>query len=290
MAKRPGLGKGLEELLRGPDSGLLNSGLGTLTNQLIELPLSQITHNPQQPRHKFDEGSLKELAQSIKERGVVQPIIVRPKESGYELVAGERRWRAAQLAGLETIAAVVRDVDDGDAFLIAIVENLQREDLNPFEKAQALQRLNKDFGFSQEEIGDEIGLSRSAVANLIRLLSLDSKTLRYVADGLLEEGHARALLAVEDEGKRRQLADVAVHQKLTVRQVEARVKRLETDPRIRLQRDPDPDMVNLQRQLSETLGVLVKIKEKKTGQTGVLSIHYQSLAKLEEIIQQLRKT
>ena len=288
MARRPSLGKGLDELLTNTVPSLDQGTSGLATSQLVELQLSQISHNEAQPRQTFNEVHLTELAQSIKSQGVVQPLIVRPIDRGYQLVAGERRWRAAQMAGLTTVPVIIREVDDSDSLVIALIENLQREDLNPIEEAKALQRLYEDFGYKQGEIGGVIGKSRAAVNNLIRLLNLDQSILDLVAQGELEEGHARALLGLNHPGKRKHLAEEAVDQKLTVRQLEEQVRRLNTSTKAKPSTPPDQDLLILERELTDKLGAAVRIKQSKRGKTGALTVYYKSLDKLDEILKLLR--
>jgi len=287
MAKRPSLGKGLEALLGQNNPELPISSTENHENQLLELQVSQITRNPQQPRQVFEDESLRELADSIRSNGVVQPIIVRPVEQGYELVAGERRWLASQQAGLDTIPVIVKAVNDVDALVIALIENLQRDDLNTFEEAQALHRLYTEFGLTQGAIGEAIGKSRTTVNNLIRLMNLDQSILQLLANEKLEEGHARALLGVENESRRKSLARDVVTRDLTVRQLEAKIRQLAGGKRKAPKAPQSADLINLQRRLSDELGLLVKIKESKPGKSGVLAIHYQSLEKLHEVLKLL---
>ena len=290
MAKRRGLGTGLDELLGTQSSDLEDPQSRGSGAQLTELRISQIKPNPQQPRRKIDETSLTELAESIKTTGVIQPVVVRPTASGYELVVGERRWRAAQIAERTSIPAIVRDVNDSDALVIALIENLRRADLNAYEEALALKRLQEEHRMSQAEIAENIGKSRVAVANLLRLLNLSSEILDLLVDGQLEEGHARALLGLHNDVKRRDLAHEAAKRKLTVRQLEAKVRQLNKEGQGSPTKEPDADILRLQRDLSDLLGVLVRIKESKKGRSGVLSIHYETLDKLEQVIEKLRRS
>ena len=290
MAKRRGLGTGLDELLGTQSSDLEDPQARGVGAQLTELRISQIKPNPQQPRRKFNETSLAELAESIKTKGVIQPVVVRPTASGYELVVGERRWRAAQLAERTSIPAIVRDVNDSDALVIALIENLRRDDLNAYEEALALKQLQEEHSMSQAEIAENIGKSRAAVANLLRLLNLSSEILDLLVDGQLEEGHARALLGLHNDIKRRDLAREAAQRKLTVRQLEAKVRQLNKEDQSSPTKETDADILRLQRDLSDLLGVLVRIKESKKGRSGVLSIHYETLDKLEQVIEKLRRS
>lgn len=290
MEKRKGLGSGLEKLLGTHNSGQNNQPSTAVGTQLLQLRISQIRPNPNQPRRKFDDDSLAELAESIKSTGIIQPIVVRPTTSGYELVVGERRWRATQLAGLATIPVIVRDVNEVDTLVLALVENLRRDNLNAYEEALALKRLQEEHHMSQGEIAKQIGKSRTAVTNLLRLLNLPSEILDLLAGGQLEEGHARALLGLHNDAKRRDLARQTADRKFTVRQLEAKVRQLNKGRQPDVVKEPDADILRLQRDLSDLLGVLVRIRESKKGRSGVLSIHYETLEKLDQVIEKLRKT
>jgi ParB family transcriptional regulator, chromosome partitioning protein len=218
VAERPrGMGRGLAALLSPTDEDR--------EPELRELPVELIAPNPSQPRRHFDEASLVALADSLRERGVLQPVLVRPVAGGsYELIAGERRWRAAQLAGFETVPAVVRPHDDAASLELALIENMAREDLNPVEEARACALLVDELGLTREEIGRRVGRSRVAVSNLMRLLDLPDDVLDLLATGQLSEGHGRALLTASDHGDRRQLARRAVAEGWSVRATEARAR------------------------------------------------------------------
>lgn len=214
MARKGGLGKGLESLMGTADAEVSAVAADST------IPLKEIRPNKGQPRKQFDQADLDELADSIKQNGVLQPILVRRKGSTYEIVAGERRYQAAKLAGLEEIPAVIRDISDEDVFRLALIENLQRSDLTPIEEAKGYQKLIKDNGFTQEELGKVLSKSRSTIANTLRLLDLPKEVQSMMEDGSLTAGHARAILAVAgDEGKLR-LAQKVVEENLTVRQTE----------------------------------------------------------------------
>ncbi|HYI62193.1 MAG TPA: ParB/RepB/Spo0J family partition protein [Acidimicrobiales bacterium] len=229
MARRSGLGRGLDALI--PGSGAADppaepaAGLG-----LAELPIEDIEPNPHQPRVHFDDENLAALTASVRELGVLQPVLVRPVGERYELIAGERRWRAARRAGLARIPAVVRTVDDGASLEQAVVENLHRQDLNPLEEAGAYQQLIEDFGLTQEEVSRRVGRSRSAVANILRLFQLPPSVQRMVRDGQLSAGHARALLASPDRAFQEVLARTCLEKGMTVRDVEEAVRVRHADP------------------------------------------------------------
>lgn len=220
MARRSGLGRGLDALIPGSTDEAGEAVEPPPGPGLSDLLVADIEPNPHQPRSQFDEDSLAALAASIRELGVLQPVLVRPVDGRYELVAGERRWRAARRAGLERIPAVVRAIDDSTSLEQAVVENLHRQDLNPLEEAGAYQQLVEDFGLTQEEVARRVGRSRSAVANILRLFQLPPSVQRMVRDGQLTAGHARGLLGSPDRAFQEALARRAVEESLTVREVE----------------------------------------------------------------------
>jgi ParB family transcriptional regulator, chromosome partitioning protein len=217
---RPGMGRGLGAILSVSAEGVRDGD-----EQLRELSLELIAPNPKQPRRHFDQESLEALAGSLGERGVLQPVLVRPRPGGsYELVAGERRWRAAQIAGLKSIPAIVRDREDAQALEAALVENMAREDLNPIEEARACAALVEELGLTREDVGRRVGRSRVAVSNLVRLLDLPDEAIELLQDGALSEGHGRALLLAHDHGSRRALAREAAAEGWSVRVTEARAR------------------------------------------------------------------
>src|SRR5215471_5045130 len=216
MARPGGLGKGL--------GALIPTGTVEVGASLQEIPISTIRANPQQPRQHFDEETLAALAESIREVGVLQPVLVREHGDGFELIAGERRWRAARRVGLQTIPAIVRSADDAGMLQQSIVENVQREELNPLEEAAAYQQLIEDFELTHDEVASRVGKSRATVTNMLRLLQLPPAIQRYVKDGSLRMGHARALLGTPDRAFQEQLAKRAVAEDLSVREVEDAVR------------------------------------------------------------------
>ena len=221
MARRSGLGRGLGALI--PDDAEIQQEIGA---SFQELPIDSIVPNPYQPREEFDEAGISSLADSIEQVGVLQPILVRPVDDGYQLIAGERRWRASRQAGLDVIPAIVREVRDVGALEQAVVENLHRQDLNALEEAAAYQQLIDDFGFTQEELAKRVGKSRPTVTNTLRLLNLPPAIQGLLIDGRLQAAHARALLPVEDRTEQQRLAELAVEEGWSVRQVETAVKDL----------------------------------------------------------------
>jgi ParB family chromosome partitioning protein len=254
------------------------------------IPIDLVQRNPQQPRKHFDEGDLAELANSIRTHGVLQPILVRPIPGGkFEIVAGERRWRAAQRAGLHTIPAVVRELNEVEVLEIAIVENVQRTDLNPIEEAQGFQALIDRFGRTQEEIAEAVGKSRPHIANMLRLLKLPEDLQEMVRDGRLSSGHARAILTAPDP---RGLAQRAISEGLNVRDVERLAQQAKDEkhgPRVSppASDGKSADTRALEQSLSNAIGVDVSINE-KTGTAGEVKISYKTLEQLDDIIRRLR--
>ena len=254
-------------------------------DELRQIPLEAIHPGRYQPRSVFDEEKLEELASSIRAQGVVQPIVVRSSGDGeYELIAGERRWRAAQLAEIDEIPAVVRDVPDEVAVAMSLIENIQREDLNPLEEATGLRRLIDEFKMTHQEAADAVGRSRAAVSNLLRLLELMQEVKEMVDGRDLEMGHARALLSLGEE-LQVQAAREVVQKRLSVRETEALVRRLQNAGR-KSDRRVDPDILRLQNSIGETLGARVKIQHQASGK-GKLVISYNSSDEFEGILERL---
>lgn len=256
---------------------------------LKSLPISSIAPLPDQPRTHFDEGALEELAESIRTRGVIQPIIVRPRENGrYQLVAGERRWRAAQKAQLHEIPAIVRDLDEREVMALALIENLQREDLNPVEEGRAYRRLAEQEGMTQAEIATMVDKSRSHVANMQRLLDLPDDVLGLVAVGSLSMGHARALIGHDEASA---LARRAADQRMSVREVERLVKRGAVSKPRQAPRETsandNADIAAVQSHLEDFLGMAVRIATDKSPQQGAVTIRYRTLDQLDLICQRL---
>ena len=288
--KKRGLGRGLDALLGGnagattsPDSGAEPS-----RGELRNLPVDLIQRGRYQPRTDMHTESLEDLAESIRAQGVVQPIVVRPiSDQRFEIIAGERRWRAAQLAGLQDIPAVVRDVPDRAAIAMALIENIQRENLNPMEEAQALQRLIDEFEMTHQQAAEAVGRSRTGVTNLLRLLELNQDVKLLLEKGQLEMGHARALLALKGAAQ----SDVArkvAERGLSVRETEDLVRRTQQPkPAAKAAPKLDPDVRRLQDDLTETLGAGVQIQQGSKGK-GKLVIQYNSLDELEGILSHIR--
>jgi ParB family chromosome partitioning protein len=283
-ARHKGLGRGLDALLGG------NTKRSSSEDELAQLPVTALKPGKYQPRTRMDEASLAELAASIKVRGVIQPIVVRPVGSSqYEILAGERRWRAARLAGLEQIPAVVREVPDEAALGIGLIENIQREDLNPIEEANGLKRLIDEFKLTHEEVAGAVGRSRAGVTNLLRLLELASAVQAMVLDGRIDMGHARALLALS-KSRQVEVAEQVAAKGLSVRETERLVQEAMAPPAAarHAAKGLDPDSRRLQEELSETLGATVHLKPRAAGKGSVV-IDYSSLDQLSGIVQRLKR-
>ncbi|HZJ95115.1 MAG TPA: ParB/RepB/Spo0J family partition protein [Thiopseudomonas sp.] len=282
--KKRGLGRGLDVLLSSATASAQQDRTAKAEDQELQhLAIERIQRGKYQPRRDMDQTSLEELAESIKAQGVMQPIVVRSiAENKYEIIAGERRWRAAQLAGLKTIPALVRNVTDEAAIAMALIENIQREDLNPVEEAMALQRLQKEFELTQQEVANAVGKSRASVANLLRLIGLPDEVKTLLAHGDLEMGHARALLGLPTE-QQIQAARHVVAKGLTVRQTEAMVRNILADKPKHEKPAIDPDVKRLEQKLAERLGTQVQIKHGAKGK-GQLVIKYGSLDELQGVL------
>jgi ParB family chromosome partitioning protein len=280
LSKPKGLGRGLDALLGAAEPERRES-LGTL-------PVGAIRPGRYQPRTRMDEGSLGELAASIRSQGVMQPVIVRPLDrgGGYELIAGERRWRAAQIAGLTEIPAIVREVPDDAALAMSLIENIQREELNPIEEATGVQRLIEEFRMTHEQAADAIGRSRSATSNLLRLLKLAKPVQQMLLQGMLEMGHARALLTL-DAARQIETANRVAARGLSARETEALVRRVARRPSIRDRGGADRDLARLEEEWSERLGTTVEIRADRKG-AGKLVLHFSGLDHLEQLLQKLR--
>ena len=291
--KRQSLGKGLDALLGlaediTADQELANDGKKLSDGALKKIPVEFLQRGEYQPRREFNSDSLQELADSIASQGLIQPIVVREiAQNKYEIIAGERRWRAAQLAGLDSVPAIVREISNQATIAIALIENIQREDLNAIEESQALIRLQDEFNLTQQQVAQAVGKSRSAVTNLMRLASLQPMVQQQLERGDIELGHAKCLLALEGETQILAARTVA-SEGLTVRQTEVLVKKLQLpDTQIKTKTTPNQDILNLQNQLSEKLGAAVKIQHGSKG-AGKLSISYNSVDELDGILSHLK--
>jgi ParB family chromosome partitioning protein len=282
MIKMKGLGRGLDALLSGSDK--------PQGDEQRNLPVERLRPGKYQPRTHMDQDSLAELAASIKTQGVMQPILVRavdstPGSERYEIVAGERRWRAAQLAGLSEVPVLVRSIPDEQALAMALIENIQRENLNPLEEAQGLQRLIDEFGLTHQQAADAVGRSRPAASNLLRLLQLTAPVQELLMTGRIDMGHARALLPVSS-GQQVGLAQRVVQKGLSVRETERLVQQLLNPPKHAPEKAIDRDLLSLQERLSDGLGTNVAIRSNKKG-AGKVTIEFSSLDQLDGLISRL---
>jgi ParB family chromosome partitioning protein len=312
MSKKRGLGRGLDALLGDAlaQNKSATDAAGTTEAQEVSIQPNEVESDKQmggikhmpvefiqpgqyQPRKDMHQEALEELAASIKAQGLMQPIVVRPisnkessKEAGknarYEIIAGERRWRATQLAGLDTVPVIIKDVPDDAAIAMALIENIQRENLNSMEEAQALHRLQQEFELTQQEVGDAVGKSRATVANLLRLMQLNDDVKIMLERGDIEMGHAKALLGLQDQ-KQSEAARYVVAKEMTVRQTEAYVRNLQDEVKPKEKVRPNPDILRLERTLGERLGATVAIQHSAKGK-GKLVINYSNLDELDGIL------
>lgn len=281
MGKR-GLGKGLDALI--PKSNVVEEKAG-----VQEVEIKQIVRNEKQPRQEFDNDKLKELADSIKEHGIIQPILVRQIGNGnYEIIAGERRWRAAKIAGITKVPVVIKDVSEREVTEIALIENIQREDLNPIEEAMAYRQLIDEFGLTQEELSKRVGKSRPFIANSMRLLNLPNEAQHLVQKGMLTSGHARALLALEHSEDQSKMANRIIEKNLTVRQIEEMVKQAsgqKTKKNPKKAKPGIPIIKDIEEKFQTRLGTKVRIKHNE--KRGCIEIEYYGEDDLQRIIEQI---
>ena len=284
---KKGLGRGLGALIPGASEPRLETDGGALS---FRVEVDRITPSPFQPRRTFDEAKIDELAASIRNQGIIQPLVVRRKGDGYELIAGERRWRAAMRAGLTQVPIVVRDASDHEALQLALVENLQREDLNPIEEANGYRRLLEEFQWSQEEMAEKVGKSRPAIANSMRLLSLPTEVQQEVSSGNLPAGQARALLGLHSEPLILSAYREVLAKGLSTRETEKLVRHLLLGRRRRRQVPLiDPDLRSIVEELQRLLGTRVRLLPKARSARGKIEIEYYSLPDLDRIIQTIKK-
>ena len=281
--QKTGLGKGLSALIPvAPPQSVQNT---SRDDPKTQVEIDKISPSPFQPRRAFDEIKLQELAMSIRNQGIIQPLVVRPKGERFELIAGERRWRAAMKAGLSIVPVVVRQASDRDALQLALIENLQREDLNPIEEATGYRRLQDEFTWSQEEVADKVGKSRPAVTNALRLLALPSEVQQEVASGNLPAGQARALLGLQSEAVIITAYREVLARALSTRETEKLVRNLKAGRRRRRESPAvDPDLRSLVEELQRALGTKIRVLPKARSNKGKIEIEYYSLPDLERII------
>lgn len=283
MVKRPALGKGI--------GALLTSASQDGRHKYFVCPIEELKPHHQQPRKTFNDAKMAELVASIREKGVIQPLVVRFTGDYYQIIAGERRWRAAQKAGLKEVPVVIQDVSEDWALEMALIENIQREDLNPIEEADAYRNLMMSFDLSQEEVARRVGRERSTVANSLRLLKLPAAIQQDVITGLLSMGHARALLSLDSAARIRDARDQVVKKQYSVRQTEALVKKLKGgDGKLMVRKNPvDPELADLAARMQRALGTKVSIHpQARGGKGGRIELHYYSADELERLIELLK--
>jgi ParB family chromosome partitioning protein len=284
---KKGLGKGLSALIPGAsEAKSVDKGEGLSFETAVE----RITPSPLQPRRAFDETKISELASSIRNQGIIQPLVVRRKGDHYELIAGERRWRAAMKAGLEQVPVVVRDASDHEVLQLALIENLQRENLNPIEEARGYRRLQEEFQWTQEEMAEKVGKSRPAIANSMRLLALPDEVQQEIAGGRLPAGQARALLALQSEPLIVSACRQVIAKGLSTRETEKLVRYLKSGKRRRREALLDPDLRSVVEQMQRALGTKVRLLPRSGSNKGKIEIEYYNLPDLERIIHTITGT
>ena len=278
---KKGLGKGLGALISSANEETGSDGV-------IELKINEIEPNVGQPRKKFDDQKLMQLSDSIKEHGIVQPIIVRREDNIYKIVAGERRWRAARLAGLVSVPVIIKDVSNKQVMEMALIENIQREDLNPIEEAEAYERLLNEYSMTQEELSKSIGKNRSTIANIVRLLALCEKVKESLIDGEISSGHARALLSIEEKEIQEKVCKEIIEKSLNVREAENLVKRIQANNKeIKRVKNDDENIIKIEDDLKKIFGTKVKLFNK--NKKGKIMIEYYSNDELERLLEIFKK-
>ena len=291
MNKKKGLGKGLAALI-GEKESLVNdiNKTNDVSNQNLrqsdEIPIEFLHPNKNQPRKLFDEEKIDELSQSIKQKGLILPILVKKiDENNYQIIAGERRRRASQKAGLHDVPVIIKNLDDKEILEIALIENMQREDLNPIEEAVGIARLQDEFKYTQEELSNILGKSRPQISNTIRLLKLPQKVKEFVQNKTLSAGHARALVGLEDSYA---IAQVAIKKNMNVRQLETYISYVKNKRGKKGNKTKDPNILSLENEITQMLGLIIKI-DHKDSEKGKLEIFYNNLEQLDDLIKKLRK-
>ncbi len=291
MNKKKGLGKGLAALIGekeslGNDINKPNDVSIQNLRQSDEIPIEFLHPNKNQPRKLFDEEKIDELSQSIKQKGLILPILVKKiDENNYQIIAGERRWRASQKAGLHDVPVIIKNLDDKEILEIALIENMQREDLNPIEEAEGIARLQDEFKYTQEELSNILGKSRPQISNTIRLLKLPQKVKEFVQNKTLSAGHARALVGLEDSYA---IAQVAIKKNMNVRQLETYISYVKNKRGKKGNKAKDPNILSLENEITQMLGLIIKI-DHKDSEKGKLEIFYNNLEQLDDLIKKLRK-
>ena len=291
MNKKKGLGKGLAALIGekeslGNDINKPNDVSIQNLRQSDEIPIEFLHPNKNQPRKLFDEEKIDELSQSIKQKGLILPILVKKiDENNYQIIAGERRWRASQKAGLHDVPVIIKNLNDKEILEIALIENMQREDLNPIEEAEGIARLQDEFKYTQEELSNILGKSRPQISNTIRLLKLPQKVKEFVQNKTLSAGHARALVVLEDSYA---IAQVAIKKNMNVRQLETYISYVKNKRGKKGNKTKDPNILSLENEITQMLGLIIKI-DHKNSEKGKLEIFYNNLEQLDDLIKKLRK-
>ena len=288
--KKMGLGKGLDSMIppkttsRATKDSLKTESQISKTGETI-LKINEVEPNKKQPRKFFNEEALQELSESIKQHGIVQPLVVAKKDDYYEIIAGERRWRAAKLAGLKEVPVVIKDYSPQEIMEVALIENIQREDLNPVEEARAYENLIKEYNLKQEELAQRVSKSRSAITNSLRLLNLSDEVLDMLMEETISSGHARALLALKDKDQQLQVAEKIISDKLSVREIEKIVKTINNPAKKTQKKELKNDFVyrDIEEQLKQTIGTKVRIN-RKSEDKGKIEIEYYSQDELEKIV------
>ena len=295
-AKKGGLGKGLDSLITdkvNKPGAAKDTSLTPTEDQAVMVPINKVEPNKEQPRKHFNEDALLELSESIKQMGIIQPIVVQDRNSYYEIIAGERRWRAAKQAGLKKIPVIIKNYTEQEIVEISLIENIQREDLNPIEEAFAYKRLLEEFNLKQDEVAERVSKSRTAVTNSIRLLKLNEKVQQMVIDDMISTGHARALLGIDDWNKQYAVAQKIFDEKLSVRETEKLVKKMQneknTAPAKEVPVDPKLEVIyqDLEKKMKTILGTKVVIN-KKNANKGKIEIEYYSPEELDRIVELLQ--
>ncbi|MCR5098514.1 MAG: ParB/RepB/Spo0J family partition protein [Lachnospiraceae bacterium] len=292
--KKSGLGKGLDSLIKTPETKVKPAEDNNAKTGYIEIDINKVEPNRDQPRKNFEEDPLLELSESIKEHGIIEPLIVQKKDDYYMIIAGERRWRASKMAGIKTVPVVIKDYTDQEILEISLLENLQREDLNPIEEAQAYKQLIDNFNLKQDEVAERVSKSRTVITNSIRLLKLDEKVQQMVIDGNLSSGHARTILSLSDHAQQVRMAERVMDEGLTVRDLEKEIKNLqkkptEKDSEKKPALDPKLSAVysELEEKLKQTLGTKVSIIA-KDSKRGKVEIEYYNPDELDMIVDKLQ--
>ena len=300
-AKKSGLGKGLDSLIKDNSSAKKTAAANTSSENKAEemksgeqmMKINMVEPNRDQPRKKFEEDALLELADSIKHFGVLQPLLVRKRKDYYEIIAGERRWRAAKMAGVKEVPVIIKDYTEQEIVEIGLIENIQRENLNPIEEAMAFKKLLEEFNLKQDEVAERVSKSRTAVTNSMRLLKLDERVQEMIVDDMISTGHARALLAIDDKEQQYDLANKIFDEKLSVRETEKLVKEIKNPKKPKMKKKVENEFVytDLENRMKEVMGTKVNISSKGNGK-GKIEIEYYSDEELErmfEMIMSIRK-